>query len=98
MAKTFLSPRERRGFLFLSIIIVVIISIGLIRSCLTQQNQTKEIVIQMLENNISTTDSIVKIDKQHKKEKSKRKSNHNKNRKKSSYKERKPLEDIVPGK
>lgn len=98
MSKTFLSPKERRGLLFLSLIIVVTISVGLIRSCIPQQNNAKEIVVPLPVNSSLTTDSHTHIEKQQKETKSKRKNKQSKIRKKSSYYERKPLEDIVPSK
>ena len=98
MAKTFLSPKERRGLLFLSLIIAVIISVGLIRSCMPRQNYVAEKVVSMPDKATLTTDSLTRIEKQQKETKSKRKSNHKKSRKKSSYKERKPLDEIIPSK
>ena len=94
MAKTFLSPKERRGLLFLSLIIVVTISAGIIRSCMPRQNYMTEKVISMPDKVVLTTDTLA--NKQQKD--AKRKGNRKKSRKKSSYKERKPLEDIIPSK
>lgn len=96
MAKTFLSPKERRGLLFLSLIIVVTISAGIIRSCMPRQNYMTEKVISKQDKVVLTTDTLA--NKQQKDAKTKRKGNRKKSRKKSSYKERKPLEDIIPSK
>ena len=98
MSKTFLSAKERRGLLFLSLIIVVTISAGLIRSCMPRQNYVQQIVVPLQDTSSLTADSFPREEEQQKETKSKRKSKQSKSRKKSSYKERKPLENIVPSK
>lgn len=98
MANISLSSSERKGILWLSIIVIVITSIAMIRSC--AKNNTKQFPITNIVNipqPINETDSNANstiANKSKKKSNMKRKSPVSK----KVYPTRKPLDDVIPSK
>lgn len=101
MSNNSLTPGERRGIIWLSIIIIGIIGIALLRGFINNNsNQSETINIQSLYNSLDSNDttinkSLTKKTNNQEKEKNKKKKR-DANNKQRKYPTRNPLDEKIP--